>query len=62
MLTFFQTLTKPNQSLTSHPEGAARVLKSRGYSGPRDDFESKLLSTLRGPVVNVFQVTILDDG
>ena len=39
-------------SLTSHPKGAALILKSRGHAGPRDDFESKLLSALRGPVVN----------
>lgn len=51
ILTYFQTLTKPTPSLTSHPGGAARVLKSRGYSGPLNDFESKLLSALRGPVV-----------
>ena len=37
--------------MTSHSEGAARILKMRGFSGPRDEFESKLLLTLRGPVV-----------
>ena len=31
--------------------GAAQVLKGRGYTGPKDDFESKLLLSLRGPVV-----------
>lgn len=27
------------------------MLKSRGFAGPRDDFEKVLLFTLRGPVV-----------
>ncbi|KAL8719907.1 MAG: hypothetical protein Q9181_007995 [Wetmoreana brouardii] len=35
----------------SHSEGAARILKARGLSHPRDDFEDILLLTLRGPVV-----------
>ncbi len=49
---YLQNLTKSTQmSLTSHLKGAALILKSRGYSGPRNDFESKLLSALRGPVV-----------
>lgn len=43
----------------SHPDGATRILKSRGYSGPRDNFESKLLATLRGPVVQVYEVVML---
>ncbi|KAL9614967.1 MAG: hypothetical protein Q9167_000609 [Letrouitia subvulpina] len=35
----------------NHYIGAAQILKSRGFSGPPDDFERTLLLTLRGPVV-----------
>ncbi|KAI9808075.1 MAG: hypothetical protein M1827_007517 [Pycnora praestabilis] len=52
LLMIYQTLTKSTKnSLMSHPDGAARILKSRGYSGPCNNFESKLLSALRGPVI-----------
>lgn len=37
----------------SHTVGAAQILKSRGYSGPKDDFEEILLLALRGPVVRL---------
>ena len=35
-----------------HSAGAAQILKSRGYFGPQDEFESKLLLSLRGAVVH----------
>lgn len=38
----------------NHSAGAAQILKSRGHTGPQDEFESKLLLSLRGPVVGVF--------
>ena len=37
----------------SHSVGAAQILKSRGYSGPRNEFERILLLALRGPVVRL---------
>ena len=36
---------------TGHCEGAAQMLKARGYYDTRDDFERILLLSLRGPVV-----------
>ncbi|KAF7597179.1 hypothetical protein BBP40_009519 [Aspergillus hancockii] len=36
---------------TGHAEGAAQILKARKHFRPRDDFEAKLLLTLRGPVL-----------
>lgn len=54
-------LINPTKSLiASHPEGAARILKSRGLSGPRDEFERKLLLTLRGPVVTMMSFVNLE--
>lgn len=38
-------------NLASHSEGAARIYRYRGQRGIRDEFEGKLISTLRGPVV-----------
>jgi hypothetical protein len=38
-----------------HVEGAAQILKARRYYDPADDFESKLLLSLRGPVVGNFK-------
>lgn len=38
--------------VTGHGEGAAQMLKARGYYEPRDDFDSKLVQCLRGPVVS----------
>ena len=35
----------------SHFAGAAQIVKARGFSGPKDEFERMLLLTLRGPVV-----------
>ncbi|KAE8352197.1 hypothetical protein BDV28DRAFT_5255 [Aspergillus coremiiformis] len=42
--------TKGNMT-TGHAEGAAQILKARKNFRPRDDFEAKLLLTLRGPVL-----------
>ncbi|KAE8342990.1 hypothetical protein BDV24DRAFT_149960 [Aspergillus arachidicola] len=36
---------------SGHAEGAAQILKVRKNFRPRDDFEAKLLLTLRGPVL-----------
>ncbi|KAE8367517.1 hypothetical protein BDV27DRAFT_70252 [Aspergillus caelatus] len=36
---------------SGHAEGAAQILKARRNFRPRDDFEAKLLLTLRGPVL-----------
>ncbi|KAF2185308.1 hypothetical protein K469DRAFT_726837 [Zopfia rhizophila CBS 207.26] len=36
---------------TGHCEGAAQILKARRYFNAQDDFECKLVLTLRGPVV-----------
>ena len=36
---------------SGHAEGAAHILRARGNFGPRDDFEGKLLLSLRGSVV-----------
>jgi hypothetical protein len=38
---------------TGHCEGAAHLLKARQYQQPQDDFEYKLLLSLRGPVVRI---------
>ena len=40
----------------SHSVGAAQILKSRGKSGPKNDFERLLLLSLRGPVVSVLSL------
>ncbi|TVY80299.1 hypothetical protein LSUE1_G003918 [Lachnellula suecica] len=36
---------------SSHGEGAARILKARAYYNRHDDFECKLILSLRGPVL-----------
>lgn len=36
---------------SGHTEGAAIILKTRGYGNPEDDFERNLILTLRGPVL-----------
>ncbi|KAG9232673.1 hypothetical protein BJ875DRAFT_72373 [Amylocarpus encephaloides] len=36
---------------TGHSEGATQLLKARGYLDIKDDFECKLLLSLRGPVL-----------
>ncbi|EFQ99034.1 hypothetical protein MGYG_02046 [Nannizzia gypsea CBS 118893] len=36
---------------TGHCEGAAQLLRARRYYDPKDEFESKLVLSLRGPVV-----------
>ena len=52
-------MTNPtNGFAANHPEAATLILKSRGFSGPRDDFERKLLLTLRGPVVLFSQASM----
>ena len=54
-----KVLIKPNKcSAASHSEGAASVLKHRGFHGPDDIFERILLLTLRGPVVGPSSVTL----
>lgn len=35
----------------THTNGATRLLLSRGFAKPRDDFDKLLMLTLRGPVV-----------
>ena len=47
-----QTLPGLNgNGMRGHSVGAAQILLGRGYTGPKDDFETKLLLSLRGPVV-----------
>jgi hypothetical protein len=36
---------------TGHAEGAAQILKAKKFSRPKDEFERRLLLSLRGPVV-----------
>lgn len=38
-------------NLGSHSEGAAQILKARRFYNQQDDFECKLVASLRGPVV-----------
>ncbi|CRG87879.1 hypothetical protein PISL3812_04900 [Talaromyces islandicus] len=38
-------------SFTGHCEGAAKILKARQYTAPQNDFEAKLVLSLRGPVL-----------
>ena len=38
-------------ALVGHSGGAAQILKSRGSAGPKNEFEQKLMLSLRGPVV-----------
>ena len=52
VLTLFQALMCASVDKFIHHEvAAAQILKSRGYSGPRDKFEQILLLTLRASVV-----------
>ena len=37
--------------MISHAGGAAKIFKARGYTWPKDDFEAKILLSLRGSVV-----------
>ncbi|KAL8753175.1 MAG: hypothetical protein Q9184_005495 [Pyrenodesmia sp. 2 TL-2023] len=47
-----QLLLDPSSDeLISHTQGAARLMKSRGFVEPSDQFERNLMNTLRGPVV-----------
>ncbi|CAO1603077.1 hypothetical protein XANCAGTX0491_006670 [Xanthoria calcicola] len=43
----------------THTNGATRLLRSRGFAKPRDDFERLLMLTLRGPVV--FEALLTDN-
>jgi len=47
MLIVVQTLAGLHHAFTSHSTGAAAIMKGRGYAGPNDEFEHKLLSALR---------------
>jgi hypothetical protein len=38
--------------LTGHCEGAAQIVKARGYYDPKNPWDVKLLQALRGPVVS----------
>ncbi|KAL8652301.1 MAG: hypothetical protein Q9210_002759 [Variospora velana] len=59
VLAIAQLLIDPNKAhAISHIEGAARIMKSRGFVKPKDDFERTLISTLRGPVV--FEALLAD--
>ena len=40
-----------NGRFSGHCEGAAQIIKARGNYNPEDAFESKLLLSIRGPVV-----------
>ena len=51
---FLTTADQPCSNV-SHVTGAAQILKGRGFTGPKDDFERLLLATLRGPVVSTTQ-------
>lgn len=47
-----QTLSSPiNEQVLRHAGGAAHILKARGYNTAKNDFELKVLLSLRGPVV-----------
>ncbi|KAL9031291.1 MAG: hypothetical protein Q9196_000673 [Gyalolechia fulgens] len=54
VLSIVQCLVDPNSGqLAGHTEGAAQIMRSRGFVTPSDDFEKLLIYTLRGPVVFV---------
>ena len=36
-----------------HSGGATQILKSRGFAGARDEFEEKVLLSMRGPIVSL---------
>ena len=52
MLIVFEAMAGFSSSgIISHAGGAARVFKERGCTKPQNEFEAKLLLSLRGPVV-----------
>lgn len=51
LLLICSTYLGMNGSRTYHGEGAAQILRVRGYYDPQDDFEEKLLLCFRGPVL-----------
>ncbi|KAL8941744.1 MAG: hypothetical protein Q9216_002072 [Gyalolechia sp. 2 TL-2023] len=52
VLSIVQFLIDPGSGdLVGHTEGAAQIVKSRGFIAPNDEFEKLLILTLRGPVV-----------
>ncbi|KAF2155894.1 hypothetical protein K461DRAFT_83900 [Myriangium duriaei CBS 260.36] len=52
MLLMFETLMGPiNQRVLSHAGGAANIMKARGYSTAKNEFEWNVMLSLRGPVV-----------
>ncbi|KAI9723213.1 MAG: hypothetical protein M1812_001095 [Candelaria pacifica] len=62
VLMIVQVLANPAESATaSHSQGAALILKGRGFFGPRDDFEKTLLATLKGPMIKVFEAVLCDN-
>ncbi|CAL8577473.1 hypothetical protein XPA_003301 [Xanthoria parietina] len=55
-----QLFVYPEQaSGVTHTNGATRLLLSRGFAKPRDDFDKLLMLTLRGPVV--FEALLTDN-
>lgn len=59
LLSVVQLLIDPGSgNLVGHTEGAATIMKSRGFVTPDDDFEKLLTLTLRGPVV--FEALLTD--
>ncbi|KAI4180389.1 MAG: hypothetical protein L6R41_007268 [Letrouitia leprolyta] len=59
LLSIVQLLIDPGSgTLVGHTEGAATIMKSRGFITPDDEFEKLLILTLRGPVV--FEALLTD--
>ncbi|KAB8336682.1 hypothetical protein FH972_020993 [Carpinus fangiana] len=56
VLMIFEVRSRTDDLLLSVPDihsgGAAKILKSRGRNGPKNELEDKLILTLRGPVVS----------
>lgn len=46
----------PPGQWTGHCEGAAHILRARGFRKPLDHFESRLLMSARGSVVSILHV------
>ncbi|KAI4270330.1 MAG: hypothetical protein L6R38_007164 [Xanthoria sp. 2 TBL-2021] len=60
VISITQLFVYPSQSGgCTHTKGATRLLMSRGFAKPRDDFERQLMLTLRGPVV--FEALLTDN-
>ncbi|KAL8999564.1 MAG: hypothetical protein Q9169_001653 [Polycauliona sp. 2 TL-2023] len=59
VISISQVFVDPSQGdACTHTNGATRLLTSRGFAEPRDDFERQLLLTLRGSVV--FEALLAD--